>query len=289
MVRGVLVVLSFFLATQTGLSQMSQKPCMPPCDLEALYLASCRNVSDSTTTCMRAWNAFLSAFSEKDPSTVNQTDYDSYFEVLPIVVVRNHALFWSGTFPLAQGISRLDPSICSSFTEPSAASVSGVGEKNECWCGNLTTPGVDCANKCNGVPVTQFWVSFSTMLGQMAEGVVFWLASGERENGTYQNNSFFAVNEFSALEYPRVSRLVVLNVHNRGVGESCGEGTLRILEALSEEKFNASGYMCYDVYGNASLMDTEVVRNIVNIINLEQNGKCTCINILYTMVNTSLW
>ena len=285
MVRGVLVVLSFFLATQTGLSQ---RTCMPPCNLKDLYLASCINVSVNTTTCMRAWNAFLSAFSGKDPSTVNQTDYNNYFQVLRIVVVRNHALFWSGTFALAQGISRLDPSICSSFTEPSAASVSGVGEKNECWCGNLTTPGVDCANECNGVPVTQFWVSFSTMLGQMAEGVVFWLASGERENGTYQNNSFFAVNEFSALEYPRVSRLVTLNVHNRGEGESCGEGTLRILEALSEERFGTSGYVCYDVYGNASLMDMAVVRNIVNIINLEQSGECTCINVSYSMVNTSM-
>ena len=253
---------------------------MPPCDLEALYLASCRNVSVNTTTCMRAWKDFLSAFSGKDPSKVNQTDYNSYFKVLPIAVVRNHALFWSGTFALAQGISRLDPSICSSFTEPSAASVSGVGEDNECWCGNLTTPGVDCTNECNGAPVTQFWVSFSTMLGQMAKGVVFWLASGERENGTYQNNSFFAVNEFSALESPRVSRLVTLNVHNRGEGESCGEGTLRILEAQSEAKFGASGYMCYDVYGNASLMDMAVVRNIVNIIHTEQSGECTCIKLL---------
>ena len=277
MVRGVLVVLSFFLATQTGLSQWS---CMPPCNLEDLYLASCRNVNVSRTTCMRAWNSFLSAFSERNPSTVRPTNYASYFQVLPILVARNQALFWSATFPLAQGISRLDPSICSSFTEPSATSVSGVGEDNECWCGNANTPGVDCANECNGVPVTQFWVSFSTMLGQRAEGVVFWLAWGERPNGTYQNTSFFAENEFSALEYPRVSRLVVLNVHNRGVGESCGEGTLGVLEALSEAKFGAGGYMCYDVFGNASFMDMAVVRNIVNIIHMEQSSECTCLNVL---------
>ena len=280
MVRGVLVVLSFFLATQTGLSQMSQKPCTPPCALEDLYLESCTNVSVSSTTCTEAWNAFLSAFSERDPSAVTQADYNSYFQVLPILVARNQALFWSGTSELAEGISLLDPSICSSFTEPSAASVNGIG-KNECWCGNTNTSGVDCENECNGVPGTQFWVSFSTMLGQRAEGVVFWLASGERENGTYQNTSFFAKNEFSALEYPRVSKLVVLNVHNRGVGESCGNGTLRILEALSEGMFGADGYMCYDVYGNASLMDMAVVRNIVNIINMEQSGECTCINVLY--------
>ena len=280
MVRGVLVVLSFFLATQTGLSQMSQNSCTPPCALEDLYLESCSNVNVSSTTCTEAWEAFLSAFSERDPSTVRPTNYDSYFRVLPILVARNQALFWSNTSELAKEISRLDPSICSSFTEPSAASVSGVGEDNECWCGNANTSGVDCENECNGVPSTQFWVSFSAMLGQMAEGVVFWLAWGERPNGTYQNTSFFAKNEFSALKHPRVSRLVVLNVHNRGVGESCGEGTLRTLEGLSEKEFGASGYMCYDVYGNASFMDTAVVRNIVNIIHTEQSGECTCINLL---------
>ena len=277
MVRGVLVVFSFFLTTQTGLSQSL---CMPPCDLEDLYLASCKNVNVSSTTCTEAWNAFLSAFSRKDPSTINQTDYNSYFQVLPILVARNQALFWSGTFPLAQGISRIDPSICSSFTELSAASINGIETEKQCWCGNLTTPGVDCANECNGVPVTQFWVSFSTMLGQRAEGVVFWLAWGERPNGTYQNTSFFAEYEFPALESPRVSRLVILNVHNRGVGESCGNGTLRVLEALSEAKFGAGGYMCYDVFGNASFMDMAVVRNIVDIIHMEQSGECTCLNVL---------
>ena len=247
--------------------------------MEDLYLESCINVNVSSTTCTEAWEAFLSAFSEKDPSTVKQTDYDSYFRVLPILVARNQALFWSNTSELAKGISLLDPSICSSFTELSAASVNGIG-KNECWCGYTNTSGVDCENECNGVPSTQFWVSFSTMLGQRAEGVVFWLAWGERPNGTYQNTSFFAVNEFSALEYPRVSRLVTLNVHNRGEGESCGEGTLRILEALSEAEFGTSGYMCYDVYGNASFMDMAVVRNIVNIIHTEQSSECTCINLL---------
>ena len=279
MVPGVLVVLSFFLATQTGLSQGS---CIPKCTLKALYLESCRNVSVNSTTCMRAWEAFLSAFSEKDPSTVNQTDYESYFKVFPILVARNQALFWSGTAPLAEGISLSEPSICSSFTEPSAASVNGVGP-NECWCGNATTPGVDCSNVCDGNPSTQFWISFSAMLGQRAEGVVFWLAWGERPNGTYQNTSFFAMNEFSALQSPRVSRLVVLNVHNRGIGESCGEGTLMLLEALSEDRFGADGYMCYDVYGNASLMDMAVVNNTVNIINMEQSGECTCINVLYSI------
>ena len=153
--------------------------------------------------------------------------------------------------------------------------------KNECWCGYTNTSGVDCENECNGVPSTQFWVSFSTMLGQRAEGVgsFGWLGENDRTAHTKILASL-QWTSFLALEYPRVSRLVTLNVHNRGEGESCGEGTLRILEALSEAEFGTSGYMCYDVYGNASFMDMAVVRNIVNIIHTEQSSECTCINLL---------
>ena len=269
MVPGVLVVLSFLLVAQTGLSQAQ---CMSPCDLEAQYLTSCsNNTAVNDTTCMSAWDAFLAAFDGKTPSAVMQADYNSYYQVLPVMVTRNQALFWSGTSPLAEGISLMNRTICSSFTEPSAASVHGMGDV--CWCGNASMPGVvDCVNPCNGNPKTQFWASFSTMLGQRAEGVVFWLAWGERENGTYQNGSFFARYEFPSLSSSRVSKLVVLVVHHEGMGESCGEGSLITLEALSVAKFGASGYTCYDVIGNVSIMDMGVVQEIVDTINMEQQS-----------------
>ena len=273
MVRAIFVVLSFLLVAQI---RMSQAQCTPPCDLEYRYLESCRNnTAVSSTTCMRAWNAFLSAFNGTDPSNVTQMDYDSYYQVLPIMVARNQALFWSKTPALAKGISLTDPTICSSFTEPSAASVNGLGEYM-CWCGNASMDGVDCVNVCNGKPGFQFWASFSAMLGMRAEGVAFWLALGERPNGTYQNTSFFAEYEFRYLQPPRVSRLVVLNVHNEGVGESCGNGTLGTLETLSVERFGASGYVCHDVIGNASFMDMDVVMEVVDIIHMEQSCECTC-------------
>ena len=171
----------------------------------------------------------------------------------------------------------MDPTICSSFTEPSGASVNGAVNdlgSEVCWCGSPSRSGIVCGDMCNDKnPRNQFWASFSAMLGMRAEGVAFWLAWGERLGGTYQSNSFFALYEFPNLEPPRVSRLVVLDVHNEGVGESCGEGTLATLETLSVERFGASGYMCYDVIGNASVMDMDVVRNVVDIIHMEQ-GEC---------------
>ena len=269
---GLLIVLSFLLVAQISLSQAQA---VPPCNLEELYLVSCSNNTDvNDITCTSAWDAFLAAFENKAPSAVMQMDYNGYYQVLPIMVARNQALFWSGTGSLAEGISLMDPTICSSFTEPSAASVNGLGA-DVTWCGNETMPGVDCVNPCDGNPGTQFWASFSDLLGMRAEGVVFWLAWGERPGGTYKDTSFFALYEFPALEFPRVSKLVVLDVHQEGVGESCGNGSLGTLEAMSVDKFGASGYTCYDVIGNASIMDMEVVMEIVDIIHMEQNCECS--------------
>ena len=183
MVRGVIVVLfSFLLVAPIGLSQAR---CTSPCNLEVRYLESCRsNTTVNSTTCTRAWSAFLSAFSRRNPSTVTQMNYDSYFRVLPIMVARNQALFWSRTPALAEGISRMDPTICSSFTEPSGASVNGAVNdlgSEVCWCGSPNMRGIVCGDMCNDkTPRTQFWASFSTMLGMRAEGVAFWLAWGER-------------------------------------------------------------------------------------------------------------
>ena len=271
MLQGLFIALYFLLVAQISLSQAQATP---PCDLEARYLTSCRDNTDvSDATCMSAWNAFLAAWQNKAPSAVMQMDYNGYYQVLPIMVARNQALFWSGTGSLAQGISLMDPTICTSFTEPSAASVNGLG--NVTWCGSASMSGVDCVNPCDGNPVTQFWASFSTMLGMRAEGVVFWLAWGERPNGTYQAGNFFGLYEFPNLQPPRVSRLVVFDVHQEGVGESCGEGSLGTLETLSVAKFGASGYMCYDVIGSASTMDMAVVMRIVDIIHTEQNCECS--------------
>ena len=102
------------------------------------------------------------------------------------------------------------------------------------------------------------------------------LGENDQAAHTYQSSSFFALYEFPSLASPRVSKLVVLDVHNEGVGESCGEGSLVTLETLSVAKFGASGYTCYDVIGNASLMDMEVVKEIVDTIHMEQLLSCEC-------------
>lgn len=275
MARGVLVLLCFLLVAQMGLTG---KQCKPPCDLEDRYLNSCRNYTDlGDAKCRLAWNAFLSAFSGKNPSTVTKMDYDRYFEVIPLIVSSNQALFWSETLHLVRdGIGKMDPTICTSFTEPSGVAVSCL-EPHMCWCGSSRFAGVDCMNMCIHNPRTRFWASFSTKLALKAKGVVFWLTWGELQGGAFENHGddtcfdYFAQYEFPALEYPRVTRLVVLDLHREGMGESCGSGSLARLEEMSVAKFNgASGYKCYDVIGSKLPVDNELVRRIVDIIHMEQ-------------------
>ena len=64
------------------------------------------------------------------------SDYDGYFEVLPIVVGRSQSLFWSGVLELVGMVSCMCSSganVVSSANTPSSAIFNGIGNIN--WCG----------------------------------------------------------------------------------------------------------------------------------------------------------
>ena len=231
------------------------------------------------TVCPEAWNNFMNAFAGKDPSTVNLSDYDGYYAVLPITPGANEVLFWSGTPMITDFVSTMNSKICSSFTLASSVIVNGLGI-DVCWCGNASG-GIEYDNPCPPMPTTSFWASFSCMLGVNAKGTVFWLAWGERPGGTFQMGNFFALYEFPALVAPRVTKLVVFDVHREGMGESCGEGSLVTLENEAKSKFSEKGYLCYNIFGDAKTTNMSeqqrLAEMIVPLIRMEQNGE----NILY--------
>ena len=64
------------------------------------------------------------------------SDYDRYFEVLPIVVGRSQSLFWSGVLELVEMVSCMcsgGANVVSSANTPSSAIFNGIGNIN--WCG----------------------------------------------------------------------------------------------------------------------------------------------------------
>ena len=219
--------------------------CFTPTNFRERFLASCKALRESR--CSSAWNNFMDAFAFEDPYNVEPSNYDAYFDTLPVKTSRNTVLFWSGVFDLAREISRQSSKVASSFTEPSSAIINELDPPVDCWCGSET--GIDYSNPCSGKPYFSFFVAFSCKLAQSAEGVVFWVGDGERQNGAYRSDSYFAEYEFPKLRSSRVTKLVIIDVHKEGRGEFCGEGTLATLRNLVLEKFGEDGYACYDVNG----------------------------------------
>ena len=87
----------------------------------------------------------------------------------------------------------------------------------------------------------------------------------------YRNNSFWATAELPNLMPPRVSKIVVLDVHEKQVGEACGEGSLVTLdEILDMRGFNHS---CYNVYGDPMTEPSALSNCTLHIIAAIQQGR----------------
>ena len=64
------------------------------------------------------------------------SDYEPYFDVLPIEVEENQSLFWSGTFELVDLVSCMcstGADVVSSANTPSSEIINQLGDIN--WCG----------------------------------------------------------------------------------------------------------------------------------------------------------
>lgn len=69
------------------------------------------------------------------------SDYDPYFEVLPIEAGSSQSLFWSGTFPIVDAISSNDlgATVVSSANADSSEIINNIDtgvEEYLNWCGN---------------------------------------------------------------------------------------------------------------------------------------------------------
>lgn len=261
--ESVRLVVPFLLVTlfsHHGIGQI----CQVSDGLEQAFLEGCTQEGINNATCGQAWLAFSSAFSSVNPTEVTIDDYDGYFNVIPIRVRADSVLFWSGTETLVRFIAQeTDNPICTSFTEPASKIIDGLGDMS--WC-----------SEPHSNPSTKFWASFSRMLGQTAEGIVFWTTTTRADrDGVYYESSFFGMYELPALEAPRVQRMVVINVHPEGVGEACGgEETLHGLENIVESKMLS--YHCIDVYGDPTSQDMAMQKALADKVYeiIEEERSC---------------
>ncbi len=78
--------------------------------------------------------------------------------------------------------------------------------------------GIDYVNPCLCDVTSNFWSQFSIEFALAAEGTIFYLTNGNRDSGAFSSTSFFAIHEIPNLESPRVTGVVVLDIHTKGEG-----------------------------------------------------------------------
>ena len=232
--------------------------CFTPPNLKSAFSRACKiAMNGNITQCSFAWTAFKFAFGFKDPNAVTLEDYNTYFDVLPVISPANTAVYWSG-MNIRNVLEEIaeQPKISSSVNQVSSRIINLMIKDDNvlCWCGNATAF-LDTVNPCPITPVVAFWKAFSTHFGESGLGIVYFIADGNRKTGAYQNISFFANFEFPNLISDRINRLVVIDVYDcdNNMVEKCGNGTLKVLEDQAVSKYGGNmSYSCETVCGNAS-------------------------------------
>ena len=64
-----------------------------------------------------------------------------------------------------------------------------------------------------------FWIQFSIDYAKAAKQTSFYLGYGEKTGGMFSKESIFGKYELPNLEYPRVTAVVALNVHQNNKGQ----------------------------------------------------------------------
>ena len=284
----IVALLAVFASTLAGPrpSFWRLDDCRTPSDLQSRFIKSCLNRAITLEICNKGWNAFLSAFAGKDPNNVTLSDYTDYFEVFPVMPKKSSTLFWSGTYFIAEEIANDSrfKGIFSSFNLVASEIINNlVIGGDACWCGDPKHGGILYNATCpNNSATVAFWAEFSVQLGNHSGGVVFWLANGERSGGTYQPTNFFGLYEFPNLRPGVVTRLVVIDIHRKSIGEACGVGSLISLKSKSVAKFGSNGYGCYEVEGNVQMPKTVNLTDVLNIISKEREGIQKNVTVLNT-------
>ena len=139
-----------------------------------------------------------------------------------------------------------------------------------------------------------FWSQFSLLFAKASSGIAYWLGDGERNGGTFRNES-----EFSNTELPNMNALevVAIIVHRKGegmflcynliscflttfLGESCLDGSMKVMRSRVTER--SIEYDCYDVYGDINQANI-IAACVSTIISEIQKGMKCIQSIVYSI------
>ncbi|XP_062068870.1 ADP-ribosyl cyclase/cyclic ADP-ribose hydrolase 2 [Lepus europaeus] len=223
-------------------------------NLESIFLGRCAEYSsllqspaEREKNCTAIWEAFKVVL-DKDPCSVLPSDYDLFINLSRHALPRDKSLFWENNHLLvtsfAENGHRLMP-LCDVL-------YGRVGDFLS-WCRQKNGSGLDyescpSSEDCENNPVDSYWKRASIQYSMDSSGVIYVMLNGSEPKGAYPVKGFFADFEIPYLQKDKITRIEIWVMHEiRGPKvESCGEGTVKILE----ERLEAMGfqYSCVNDY-----------------------------------------
>ncbi|XP_019309205.2 ADP-ribosyl cyclase/cyclic ADP-ribose hydrolase 2 isoform X1 [Panthera pardus] len=210
--------------------------------LRSIFLGRCAEYSSLLSpelrdkNCTAIWEAFKVVL-DKDPCSVFPSDYELFISLSRHSIPRDKSLFWENNHLLvtsyAENARRFMP-LCDVL-------YGRIGDFLS-WCRQENASGLDyrscpTSEDCENNPVDSYWKMASMQYSRDSTGVIHVMLNGSEPKGAYPVKGFFADFEIPYLQKDKITRIEIWVMHEIGRPkvESCGEGSVKILEERLEK------------------------------------------------------
>ncbi|XP_015993902.1 ADP-ribosyl cyclase/cyclic ADP-ribose hydrolase 2 isoform X2 [Rousettus aegyptiacus] len=221
--------------------------------LQSIFLGRCAEYREllrpqlRDNNCTAIWEAFRAVL-DKEPCSVLPSDYDLFINLSRHSIPQDKSLFWENNQFLvtsyAENTRRFMP-----LRDVLYGRVTDLLR----WCrqehaSELDYQSCPTSEDCENNAVDSFWKRASMQYSTDSSGELHIMLNGSVPTGAYPVKGFFAEFEVPYFQKDKITRIEIWVMHEIGGPnlESCGEGTVKILEErLKEMGFQ---YSCINDY-----------------------------------------
>ncbi|KAM4706587.1 ADP-ribosyl cyclase/cyclic ADP-ribose hydrolase 2 [Discoglossus pictus] len=257
-ILGIMIFSNINMVKGVSVKQWRGKGTTP--NLESIIMGRCYdyietvNPSVGKKNCSQIWEAFKTAFVNKDPCSVFPSDYELYINLTLHDIPPNKSLFWENNKQLIHRYSDK-----TNRYVPLGDTLIGWLADNLNWCGKVSDPGIEYSScpttaECEHNGEESFWRIASVTYAKHSSGEIQILLNGSTPGGAFPIPSFLADFEIPHFQTDKVSTINIWVMDEIGGADidSCGKNSTAVLESiLTSHKFT---YNCFNNFRQFDLL-----------------------------------